>query len=448
MSDYLILSLTRNVIFLTITFSLSFLVGKEVLYFLFYFFISDLLLLKFNLYRSVKERNIYFISFSFLFILACVLAYHHNIYYEMPFDAYGDDKRFFEWGVSLKDDLFVSSYSIYEKLIAIIFLFYEVLGVDSSIYQVLPINIVFAALTIIIAYRIALNVAGSDVSYFILFLTILLNYSYSQNVVHLYRDVYVGFFSVIFLLDILEKKKRALLWVVLVMPFRLPNGIILLFLYTLSFLFYLNKEKLFKFLTITGVSLTLILAMIFTNASISKYQLGNVDKIVTDRISKFSDEASEAGGGMALVNSMPVPVRFVLNNYVQVIRPITINGIYHPVRESLKHEKILNHRSIGWAITTISLVFLIGPYFLGVTNIVLMRNNLNKDFCLYFIVMALTIGFFSFLDRHRVLIIPLLPAVYSIGCSALSGFSIGINRNQVFVCLSILFSGVVIYGVI
>lgn len=98
MSDYLILSLTRNVIFLTITFSLSFLVGKEVLYFLFYFFISDLLLLKFNLYRSVKERNIYFISFSFLFILACVLAYHHNIYYEMPFDAYGDDKRFLNGG--------------------------------------------------------------------------------------------------------------------------------------------------------------------------------------------------------------------------------------------------------------------------------------------------------------------------------------------------------------
>ncbi|HAS6312349.1 TPA: hypothetical protein ACGUPD_004232 [Vibrio vulnificus] len=448
MTNNIVLSNIKNVILCVITLLLSIMIGYEVIYFLLYFFISDLLFLIFNGYRSLKERNIYFVSFSFLFILSCVLIYHHTYFYEMPFDAYGDDKRFYEWGVSLKENPFVSTYSIYEKFIAVIFIFYEFFGVGNSVYQVLPINIVFGAFTIVLSHRIALNVVGRDVSYFILFLTILLNYSYSQNVVHLYRDVYVAFFSVIFLLDVLEKKRRALLWVILIMPFRFPNGLILLFLYVFSYLLYLDKNKLLKFLTLSGFSLVIILAMIFTNASISKYQLGSVDKIVTDRVAKFSGEASEVGGGMAKVNSMPAPIRFIINNYAQVIRPISINGLYHPVRESLKNEKILNHRSIGWGITTMSLIFLIGPYFLGVTNIILMRNNLNKDFCLYFIIMCITIGFFSFLDRHRVLIIPLLPTVYAIGCSFSSGFSIGIRRNQLFIILSVLFGGIVIYGVI
>ncbi|MBQ4844380.1 hypothetical protein [Pseudoalteromonas sp. MMG005] len=344
--------------------------------------------------------------------------------------------------------MFVSSYSIYEKFIAIIFLFYDVLGLGNSLFQVLPFNIIFAAFTIVISHRLALHVIGVDVSYFVLLVTILLNYTYSQNVVHLYRDVYISFFSVVFLLDVLEKRKRALLWVFLVMPFRLPNGLILLFLYILSYTLYLNRNRLLKLLTISGLSFTFILAMIFTNVSISKYQLGNVDKIVSERVTKFSDSASEAGGGMAKVNSMPLPIRFVINNYAQVIRPISVNGIYHPVRESLMHEKILNHRSIGWAITTITLLFLVGPYVLGVTNVVLMRNGLNKEFCFYFIVMAITVGFFSFLDRHRVLLIPLLPTIYAIGCSFSPGFSIGFKRNQIFLLLSVLLSGVVIYGAI
>lgn len=448
MSDLSPLNLARNILFLALTLMLYFLVGYEVFYFLFYFLVSDLIFVMIGAYRSVKERNIYFISFVFFLILTCLLIYHHTIYYEVPFDAYGDDKRFFDWGMGLKDDFFVSTYSIYEKFIAIVFLLYETIGFKNTIYQVLPINIIFAAFTIVIAHRIALLVVGKDVSYFILLLTILLNYSYSQNVVHLYRDVYVAFFSVIFLLDILEKNNRALLWVFLVMPFRLPNGIILLFLYLSSYLFNLNQNNFFKFITISYASVFIILVMVFTNTSISKYQLGDIDKIITDRVSKFSEKSTESGGGMAKVNALPSLIRFFINNYVQVIRPISIKGVYHPVRESLKDEKILNHRSIGWAVTTLTLVFLVGPYFLGVTNIIFMRNNLNKDFCLYFIVMVFIIGFFSFLDRHRVLIIPLLPTVYAIGCSAATGFSIGIKRWQLFIFLSVLLSGIVIYGVV
>lgn len=416
-------------------------------YYIGYFFIAKLFISFISFFRSEKEKNIFIYSFYFLFFLTVLLISHHNYYYQVPFDAYGDDLRFYEWGIKLKENVFVGSYSAYEKIIAVIFKIYSFFGFNNNLHQVLPFNLVFGSLVVVLSYRLALRVAGVDLPYYVMFLSVLCNYTFSQNVVHLYRDVYIAFFSIMFLLDICEgRRTRAVVWIFCVLPFRLPSGLILIFLFLIGFIAKLTFSNLFKFFSL---SIFFAFALIFSvglGLTVSKYNFSDVDSIVTERVAKFSASSEAAGGGMAVVNSSPFFVRLFISNYVQVVRPIKINGIYHPIRESLEQRLILNHRSIGWAITTITLVFLIGPYVSGVTNALVFRKNIDPNFILYFLVTVFVISFLSFLDRHRISLIPLFPTLYAIGISFSSVTSFRFNKKQFFFFSSLIFLFIVLWG--
>ncbi|WP_318487244.1 hypothetical protein [Photobacterium leiognathi] len=379
-------------------------------------------------------------SFSFLYLLCVILLIHHQYYYDSPFDAYGDDERFYSWGKEFQYNLLSPSYSIYEKIIALVFKFYSLFGFKESIYQVLPFNILVGSLTTVLSYRLAIAITGRDLSVFVVFMTVLMNYTFSQNTVHLYRDIYIAFLSIAFLVDLVEGRNvRALLWVVLVTPFRLPNGLFLIIVYMFIFFTNMTKSSLVKFIFFSGLMLLLLFSSIGSGLTVSKYNLANIGDIFSSRIEKFSEGAQQSGGGLAVLNELPGPVRFVLNNYVQVVRPIGINPPYHPVRESLEDQKILNPRAIGWMITTISLIFLIGPYITGINNILTFRAGINPLFCVYFILMCFVIGFLSFLDRHRVIIIPLFPTIYAIGLCYSNVTNVRVEKKLFFSVCSCLF---------
>jgi len=393
----------------------------SVLYYFGYFLLGIIFLRKHLVNK--KEKDIYIISYSFLFLLSVVLIYHHQFYYNSPFDAYGDDYRFFCWGKELQVNNFFTSYSFYEKIISLIFLIFSVFKIEPNIYQVLPLNILIGSYVVVLSYRIAFKLTGVDLSKKIIFVIMLLNYSFSENVVHLYRDVYIALFSLLFIIYVNERNNfKTILMIVLTGLFRLPNAIFLIAILPIHQILLWKKNSIIKSILFGSVFLLLFSLSIAAGFKFSKYDMAKSDEIIATRILKFSSSAREAGGGLAIVNDLPTPVRFVINTYVQVIRPISIKGIFYPVRESLSHLKIINHKSIGWAITTITLVFLVGRYISGITKLVVSRDSGNLIVVLYFIVTTFTIGFLSYLDRHRVFLIPIFPLVYA--------FSFSPNRNK------------------
>ncbi len=156
-----------------------------------------------------------------------------------------------------------------------------------------------------------------------------------------------------------------------------------------------------------------------TNMKISKYEMGNIDQMIEQRTQTFGDGEAGQGGGLTMLYKLPEPLRFILNIPVQVIRPLSI-------KDPFKAE--FDHRLLGYAITTLSLIILIGYYLRGLI-IGIFTKDKNVRFFLYTLILyASIIGYLSFLDRNRIIMIPLFPTLI-----ALNYTNYSISRKEVFI---------------
>lgn len=395
-----------------------------------------------KMFDDKTTKKIAILAYAYTSFIGVLLVWLHYEQFNMPFDVFGDDKRFFEWAQYYKDNLLSHSYSVYEKVLALLLRLFGSIGFKDNPELLLPLNWMILSLTIGLSYKLTLLVTKIRIPLYLFFLSIFLNYTFIQNSVHLYRDIYVSFFTILTIVYTLEKQYiKAILSSFGAGLFRLPNAIFALMI--VGSKFFLDKKKT-KFIIGIIFSSFIILAfigMVKMNLHIGKYNLGNITSAVDTRITTYIENIQEQSGGTAMLKKLPMIVQFPLNIPVQVIRPIKIENYFKPLRERYSQLKLLNHRSLGWSITVLSMIILVGYYIRGLFLSVFINTPNVRLFIFSFILLATVLGFLSFLDRNRVFLIPLFPTLIALNFMnyKLSTIQNVIMKNLNKMILSVLF---------
>jgi len=178
-------------------------------------------------------------------------------------------------------------------------------------------------------------------------------------------------------------------------------------LFIIGFLFF-QKSSISK---TQGVIIALV---VFAGLAMSSGLGINLGKYEASRISSYSsartvyyDQAlAQQSGGVAALRSMPAFVQFFANVPGQVVRPLGIEDFRKPLRASLARYDVINHISIGNAVTTLTIIFLAGLYMRGIAYCVVAKDKSAKWFLFVFVSCVTLSGFFAIVDRNRVFFIP------------------------------------------
>ena len=367
---------------------------------------------------DAEERRIFVVAYLFFTLLGVVLIIHHLHYYRTPFDAFEDDSLFYAWALQQRQNLLGPTYSSYERFLALVLSAGDALGLKSGVHLLLPVNWGVGAYTVVLSHRIALRVAAVRAPLGLLFSALLLNYSFTDITVHLYRDVYVAFFFCLTVLAALSGNYlQGYFYSLFAGLFRLPNGVLSFLVVSGRAIFEPARPR-----SLVAVSAILLVGLgaflaYEQNLRVQRYDVGRLDRLMEDRLTTFREKSIESGGGVGFVNSLALPMRFVLNIPAQIIRPVRINDFYAPIKERFRFGRVLNHRSVGFAITTVSLAFLAGFYFNGMLLLWHSPSPVHRFFLATVIAVIVMLGFVSFLDRHRVVLIVLFPAMVAMNFS-------------------------------
>ncbi|RBM33173.1 hypothetical protein [Vibrio tarriae] len=402
----------------------------------------------FSVWISDDGSDYIFLVKSFIAIsnISLLIVWHHQVNFGVPFDTYGDDLRYFEWARLSARDILLPTYSFYEKMLGLILNMTRFFGIKDAVYQLLPLNIISACLCLHYSRKLAFLITGIKLKAILIYGTVFFNYTFLNNSIHLYRDVHIALFTLIFLCYFVDGKVKNN-FLILTALFRLPNAIILISTVVVN---KLLSKKLNNI--IFGVFGVISLAVIFS-LSIkfglnigTKYDLSSAPEMVIEHIDHFSSSAIEAGGLMSIVHQLPFVIKLFLNNFIQVIRPLSINPFYQYFEQAYINPT-LDHRALGWAITSFTLILFASRYIAGVIVLVQkFKESKISKIAIYFIIMTFVIGFMSFLDRHRIYIIILYPTLVALSMRY-DGITL-INNASYRVGIGALFFVIFIFGMI
>lgn len=381
-------------------------------------FISDTIIFTFLFFKLLDKfvksnvnyyKNVFYLSSQIATSIGIILIFHHLNYYGSYFDIFDDDQFFYNTALLIKNDLSYFNFSGYEYLLGLKFYFYEnVFSIKPTPVDGLILNWLVFGATIVLAIYVAEIFTNYKLPTILAFSILFGNYTITQNFVHLYRDVFIAFFTLLIFIFSLNKKWLLLTFaVVLITFFRPSNGFLAVII--AAIIIYNTTIKFEKKMAYTFIITCVLIGfftIIFNYLYVSNFQMP-LTSYYSYRLEKFSNASLDTSKGLSasIMQMAPIP-RFLLSIPNQIFQPITIKQAFD--------NNFINHYYLGYNITVLLWIY-IAPYLLlGIKNLIILHKTKNaKIIILTLLIVIGYLSFLSFQERHRTILIVLFPIIVS-----------------------------------
>lgn len=418
-----------NFILLLMVVLLSLIVDYYFLIIVFLYGLSMNLLL--NIGNNREYKDISFFVFLFVGVFSLINCSLYQNLYDNTFGPYFDDSFYYFNSITLSELSIGLPPTLFELFLAIPqFLSKSIFDVYIPHLYLLPVNWFLSSFSIVILLKI-LNLFFSVTlkQQIISTLSVILNYNFIDTAAHLYRDIFLLFFSLLFIYNMIKKNHKLMfLFGIFVFFIRGANGILLLILYGI---YYLIGQKNFSIKKIILISIIPFMLIYYYSDSISSSffrggfgveETYSLQERISNRLEYNQTEGD--GGSMVLRRG---------NIILKSIYPIVYS--FSPFFVKTQQSYItVRHSSesnlLGYTVGTYSfpawykLPFYIHILSISFFLIMIIQGvifSLKKDYRvkfswlgLFMIIQILAISIISMQARHRLPIIILFPIFYSI----------------------------------
>lgn len=416
-----------NIISFTILFICSFFIDS----FLFIPIVMYALIIQFGLNISGNKKYIQtaLIVFTFAGFFSLLYSYEYMSLYNDSFGPYYDDSLYYFNSILLSNFQVGLPPTLFEVVLAVPqFISYNLFNVYIPHIFLLPINWMLSSFSAVVLLKILsffFNINKEKEIYILL--PILFNYNFIDTAIHLYRDVLMIFFILLFIYNmIVDNKKWTLFFGVCVFFIRGANGVLLLLFYILH---YAITIKGYSFKKIAFVSIFPILILFYFSGSInssffrggfSNVQSSNLQERLTSRMDYNRLEGE--GGSMSLRNSNNIvvksiyPLVYTFSPFILETEAKQINVIHSSIEQifgySLREFKFSKMYNLPFYFHILSIAFFVIPILYGLFIGLRSQNKYFVILSIFFIIQVLAISIISMQARHRLPIVFLFPVFY------------------------------------
>lgn len=372
-----------------------------------------------SLFRKICNYS--FAYFSFWGLTAYLLYY---LYCGNTFAPYHDDSFYYLNIINILNEGIDDDATLYEYFIALCslplkFIFGKIIHV-----QLLPINWLLGAFVVSESIKFAQKVVPTFnlKAIKIGVMLILLNVSFLDGVVHLYRDILMLYLFIKSINCIYSNNFPKAIFLSLLTGFIRGANSILLFLYMmLRKVFspsFMRKKKILYISFGVGMLLLISFNQLFDYSSLRSFSSNNEDNSVTiaDRIENFKN--SEGTGGVLTLLRSSNPFLNVVAIPIYAISPLKVRSfIIHEnylIRNSKSRYIIRPRLEAIWELLGISFyAFYIFPLFVGFYYWCKELNFENLIILMFFITILVSVTFISMQTRHKMAFIIFYPIIYN-----------------------------------
>jgi hypothetical protein len=309
-------------------------------------------------------------------------------------------------------------------------------GVFIPHLYLLPLNWMLSSFSIIVLLKVLKRFFPLTKRQEILVvLPVLFNYNFIDTAVHLYRDISMIFFMLLFIYNMIENhNKRMLLCGVIVFFIRGANGILLLILYGLYFFIVRKNYSLKKIILVSIVPIMVIFYFSDTiNSSFFRGGFGieNTSNLQERIINRLESNQTEGTGGSMMLRRGNFLMK-ALYPSVYTFSPFIIKTDRNDITVAHADESNIHGYIVGTYkfppiyklpsyIHTVSICLFMIMILYGI-GLSFRTNQIQfKMLAFFMVIQILTISIISMQARHRLPIIFLFPVFYSIAYNHIKG---------------------------
>ena len=346
----------------------------------------------------------------------------------------GDDTRFFGKILMLIKGTPEEETGFYEYVLATFGWGMNLLKLgDLQLTDLLPLNWLLAAFCAMVCYQLAFELMCKRCPFFIILTSLLFNFTFTDSITRLYRDVLMLFFSLLFLLFLINDKRiKMLVSLVPLMLIRMANGFLLLLFVGLLIL-KKRVKRVMVFYALTGVLGGFFVAVInYSNINLLNYTSSYVNFARYNRVFKnYSTKEMLELRNKSIAGSVPESslknVAYIeggiKGKIVKIIYalfyPLTFNS---PSTELQVSATISNSGYVKgfYLYLILQWLFILSwiavlPYlFLGLYK-AMFGSNLQVTIFVFYIIVTLLVSLISGQQRHGCILVVLNPILANIG---------------------------------
>ena len=386
-------------------------------------FLICLLICNYVAVKFYKEIRFLAVGSYLFYSISGTIAYTTYLFYcGNTFAPYHDDSYYF-----LNIQNFIQTFSItkktgYEIFLALIAYPFSFLFEIKHV-QLLPINWLLGSLVVSEAVKFANKVVpvNGKKNLYIGGCFILLNSSFIDGVIHLYRDPLMCFLLIKSFSNIYDSKLlKGFVYSVFTASIRTANGfiaILYLFIVKLTLIFGLKKRGIIFFSL--SFAILFLLSVNFINLKYlrSFYDDEDIKIAVSERIIQFRNEENSDGGVMSLLRSNN-PLLKALAVPFYMVSPLKVRN-FNVVEDynERDHEtrQIVRFRINSiWECLSVSFYsFYLCYLFMGLYYWASDINPKNAALFIIFVMMLLSVTYISMQARHKMMFIMFFPILFN-----------------------------------
>lgn len=373
--------------------------------------------------KNRKYERLLFFSFCLYSLIGTVNYCSYLYFCGFTFAPYHDDNYYWKNIITIVngDDLGNNNATLYEYVIAYLIKPFSALPIEH--YHLLPINWALGALVVVLSVKFAEKVLP-DVSGKARWLSaflLLLNSSFIDGTVHLYRDILMCLFFIVGLSCIYGNHiKLGFLNSIMAGLVRGANAFIL-FLYMV--LQRVSRSKLFskKVLCLSVVVIAISFSVLNKTFQLEKYmrnlsESSSTADTFSERIERVKSEDG-TGGVMTLLRSDNIVLNAIALPVYMVspfkVRELVIKEQY-TLRDTVYPSVVrLRVETIWEFIMIVFYAFMLPGFFLGLYYWAKEVDRQKFVLFLVFIFMVASVTYISMQSRHKMMFIMLYPLVYN-----------------------------------
>lgn len=374
-------------------------------------------------YKCSKYRQLLFFSFCLYSFIGTVNYCSYLYFCGFTFAPYHDDNYYWKNIVAIADGVSLGSHNatLYEYVIAYLIKPFGNLPIEH--YHLLPFNWALGALVVVFSIMFAEKVlpeVSSKARWISAFL-LLLNSSFIDGTVHLYRDILMCLFFIIGLSCIYGHHiKKGFLNTIVVGLIRGANAFVLLFYMVLQ---RISRSKLFskKVLCLSVVLILLSFFVLNKAFHVEKYmrnlsEASSTADTFSERVERIKSEDG-TGGVMTLLRSDNIVLNAVALPIYMVspfkVRELVIKEQY-TLRDTVYPSIVrLRVETIWEFVMIVFYAFMLPGFFLGLYYWAKETDKRKFLLFLVFIFMVASVTYISMQSRHKMMFIMLYPLVYN-----------------------------------
>jgi hypothetical protein len=176
-------------------------------------------------------KKIYILSYLLLSLIGLIITFDNYKNSGVYFGFAGDDTRYFEKAAQLLSGTVPEEAGAYPIILCIYGQFVKLFtGQSYVLTDLLPLNWVFGAWTVVISGLLANFFSKNKCPFFILLITVILNFKFMDSVTRLYRETFVLFFFLLSIYLLIIKNKGYFVFTFFTGLLRVANALLLLLL--------------------------------------------------------------------------------------------------------------------------------------------------------------------------------------------------------------------------